>query len=322
MRRRLTLLLVLVAVQAAAGETVSYAKHIQPVLADRCYSCHGPEKQKGELRLDSVEAIRKGGKNGAVLVPGDVAKSTLYSLTILPQGDDDIMPAKGDPLTQLQTDRLRDWIAAGASFDGSAAVVAATAPEAAPVQLGPTTIDLASAKLAKPDAAALTALGAAGAVIAGIGGGGNALDIDLSHLGQPLDAALLKQLERVAGNVFWLDLRGSAITDAGLATVAKCRNLQRLHLDRTAITDAGLAQLAGCTSLTYLNLVGTSIGDAGLAHLARFKQLERLYLWQSKATDAGIGKLAAALPTLGINRGPGFSTVVVPDPDAPGRRRR
>src|SRR4051812_46420077 len=67
----------------------TYVKDIQPILADRCYSCHGPEKQKGDLRLDSPAAIRKGGKNGVALVAGDPAKSTLYSLTLLPAGDDD-----------------------------------------------------------------------------------------------------------------------------------------------------------------------------------------------------------------------------------------
>jgi mono/diheme cytochrome c family protein len=304
-----------------AADTPTYAKHVQPILADRCYSCHGPEKQKGELRLDSVEAIRKGGKNGPILTPGDPAKSTLYSLTILPAGDDDIMPAKGDALTQAQTDAIRDWIKAGAVFDGVTGVAAKPEVVAGPVHLGPTDIDLVAAKLSKPDASAIKALTEVGGIVTPIGGSGAALGVDLSHLAAPLDASHLKQLERIAANVFWLDLQGSAITDAGLATVAKCRNLMRLHLNRTVVSDAGLATLKGLASLEYLNLVGTSIGDAGLAHLAGLTRLQRLYVMGTKVSDAGVAKLTATNATVTINRGPAFSKVDVPDADSSRRRR-
>ena len=48
-----------------------FETRIRPVLADRCFECHGPEKQKAALRLDSAEAIRKGGDSGRPLVvPG------------------------------------------------------------------------------------------------------------------------------------------------------------------------------------------------------------------------------------------------------------
>jgi mono/diheme cytochrome c family protein len=316
----------LLSAQMIAADAPTYAKTIQPILADRCYSCHGPEKQKGDLRLDSPEAIKKGGKNGAVLTPGDPAKSSLYSLTLLPAGDDDRMPAKGDPLTSAQTDALRDWIKAGAAFDGVAVATAAPAaakPEPANlVHLTPSDIDLISAKLGKPDASAVKALTDAGGIVSALSSNGNALDVDLSHLMAPLDAAMLKNLDRVAANVFWLDLQGSAITDEGLQTVAKCHNLMRLHLDRTAVSDRGLAALKSLGELTYLNLVSTPIGDTGLGHLANLKKLTHLFLWQSKITDAGVDKLKAALPSLVINRGPGFSTVTVAEPEDGGKKRK
>lgn len=306
-----------------AAETPTYAKSIQPILVDRCYSCHGPEKQKGDLRLDSPEAIKKGGKNGAILTPGDPSKSTLYTLTLLPAGDDDRMPAKGDPLTQAQTDALRDWIKAGASFDGVANPVAVKPePASGPVHLGPSDVDAASAKLSKPDPSVVKVLSDVGAIIRPLSSNGAALDIDLSHLSEPLSAAHLKQLEQLANNVFWLDVQGSALTDAGLASIAKCRNLVRLHLDRTAITDAGLGQLKSCSGLTYLNLVGTAIGDGGLKHVAELKHLERLYLMQTKVTDAGVAALAKANPSLQINRGPAFSTVKVEEPEGGEKRRK
>src|SRR5690349_12812728 len=50
---------------------------VRPVLVEKCFSCHGAEKQKGGLRLDSREAMIKGGDSGMALVPGEPQKSAL-----------------------------------------------------------------------------------------------------------------------------------------------------------------------------------------------------------------------------------------------------
>src|SRR3989442_3890292 len=56
---------------------VTYAKDIRPILEESCFRCHGEERQKGDLRLDSLQAVLKGGEDGKVLVPGDSKKSVL-----------------------------------------------------------------------------------------------------------------------------------------------------------------------------------------------------------------------------------------------------
>jgi mono/diheme cytochrome c family protein len=119
---------VLGSVTGAQAEGVSFAEKILPVLKERCFSCHGPEKAKGELRLDSVEAINKGSEHGAVLVPGKPEESSFYKLLVLPKDDPDIMPAKGDPLTEEQTKAVFDWITEGANFGDWKAEEAAPAP--------------------------------------------------------------------------------------------------------------------------------------------------------------------------------------------------
>ena len=68
--------LALAAVPAGhAADKVDFAKDIQPLLQQHCVKCHGPEKQKGKLRLDSKQAALTGGKGGPSIVPGDAAKS-------------------------------------------------------------------------------------------------------------------------------------------------------------------------------------------------------------------------------------------------------
>src|ERR1043165_7497783 len=54
---------------------VDFARDIQPILSKFCYECHGPEKQKGGLRLDQKAAALKGGDSGPLLVPGKSVES-------------------------------------------------------------------------------------------------------------------------------------------------------------------------------------------------------------------------------------------------------
>ena len=99
-----------------AKAEVSFEKHVQPVLASACLSCHGEKKDKGELRLHTLEDLLKGSEYGKVVVPGNPEKSSLYTSTVLPPDDDDIMPAKGELLTSDQANALKEWIAAGAKW--------------------------------------------------------------------------------------------------------------------------------------------------------------------------------------------------------------
>jgi hypothetical protein len=62
---------------AAKQEAVTFEKDIQPLLKESCVGCHGDRKQKGDLRLDSLEATLKGGEHGKAVVPGDAAKSSI-----------------------------------------------------------------------------------------------------------------------------------------------------------------------------------------------------------------------------------------------------
>ncbi|HYG35992.1 MAG TPA: DUF1549 domain-containing protein, partial [Clostridia bacterium] len=99
----------------AAQREVDFAKDIQPMLADRCYSCHGPEKQKADLRWDSKASVFKGGENGPVLVPGKSTESRVVHL-VAGLEPDSIMPPKGDRLTDEQIGLLRAWIDQGANW--------------------------------------------------------------------------------------------------------------------------------------------------------------------------------------------------------------
>ena len=100
-----------------AADPPTFSKVIGPLLANRCTTCHGPDRQKKGLRLDSAEGVKKGSESGAIFVAGDPGKSEILRRTTLPNGDSNRMPAKGAMLTKQQTDDIRAWIVAGAKFD-------------------------------------------------------------------------------------------------------------------------------------------------------------------------------------------------------------
>ena len=88
------------------SDPVDYVRDILPILDHRCFKCHGPEKQKGKLRLDLREPSL------TVIVPGDASRSKMVELLIA--GEDERMPRDGEPLSKAQIRLIRTWIDQGA----------------------------------------------------------------------------------------------------------------------------------------------------------------------------------------------------------------
>ena len=82
----------------------------------KCLSCHGPEKQKGQFRIDQRESLLKGGESGvAAVVPGDPGKSGLFRMILLPVTHEEVMPPAGKQrLADADILAVFRWIQAGA----------------------------------------------------------------------------------------------------------------------------------------------------------------------------------------------------------------
>ncbi len=96
-----------------AAEAVDYKRQVKPLLAERCYACHGVLKQESELRLDTGEAARAGGLSGGAIRPGQPDSSLLIQRVT--SHDDDRMPPEGERLSADQIQLLRSWIEQGAT---------------------------------------------------------------------------------------------------------------------------------------------------------------------------------------------------------------
>ena len=119
----------------AAAVQVDFARDIHPLLEDHCVKCHGPEKQKGGLRLDNRTSALQGGDEGKVIVAGKSAESRLIHLTSGLEPDTR-MPPEGAPLTAERIGLLRAWIDQGAPWpdDGRSPQVRSSHWSLQPVQ--------------------------------------------------------------------------------------------------------------------------------------------------------------------------------------------
>ena len=92
------------------AQKADYAKVVQPMFDAQCVSCHGPKKEKGKLRLDTLEATLKGGKNLAFVI-GQPNDSMLLARVFLGRTAGDVMPPKEEhPLTEKQKEALYAFV--------------------------------------------------------------------------------------------------------------------------------------------------------------------------------------------------------------------
>ncbi len=109
-------------VGAAEDPGSFFDREVKPVLAEHCFKCHGPEKQKGGLRLDAKALMLGGGDSGdPAIVAGDSAESPLVA-RVNSTDPDEMMPPKGERLNAGQIATLRRWIDDGAHWPGSSEV--------------------------------------------------------------------------------------------------------------------------------------------------------------------------------------------------------
>jgi mono/diheme cytochrome c family protein len=291
-----------------ASAEIDFNKDIKPILEQRCVKCHGPDKPKGGLRLDTREGWIKGTKSGKIVEPGKADKSDVMGNLTAEKDDPTRMPNEGDPLTKEQIAKIRDWINEGLKWP-EGLVLKAAGDTGKPV----TAPEDAGLPISAAEKAAVEKVQKAGVFAMRLAQNTNLLRVDFSQHKEAAKDEVLALLKDMP-NLTELGLGNTAVTDASLAHLKACTNLSRLQLQNTKITDAGLENLKGMQKLVSLNLYGTAVTDKGLEHLKGLKKLRSLYLWQSKATKEGALELCKAIEGLIANLGPDGDITYPPRP--------
>lgn len=300
------------------NEALVYQDIVKPIFKQKCEQCHNASKMKGNLRMDEVSLLQKGGKHGAIFEPSDADGSELIKRILLPEADEEHMPPKGkNQITENELTILKWWIQQGASFDKKVSQLAQT-DEIKPIltSMGGTLNAASQVKqdrfdveeniltksVSKVEQADIERVKKSGGLILPLSQNNNY--IELTFLNNPKFSDKEDALISVApAQTLWLKLSNTQITDNSCTQISKLNNLTRLHLENTKITDAALTSILTLQNLEYLNLTNTSITDKGLATLAALKNLKKIYLWKTKTTMIGIENLKKKLPNLVVEVG-------------------
>jgi mono/diheme cytochrome c family protein len=263
----------------AASPDSFYAQQIHPILDANCVSCHGASKTEGKLRLDSYDSLIKGGKDGAVIVPGNAEKSMLLERISLPPDNQHFMPAEGrPPLKPDEVAAIRAWIQQGASPSASQIAGITRTEKAKELPLRPVG-DYSKwmneiHQMQQSQGAKLVPVSSKpsdGLILSTVDVAGNFGNTQLA------------QFEKFGPYIVEADLARTTVTDASFETLGRFANLRSLHLEGTAVTGNGLAKLSGLSQLAYLNLSDTKVTSAALDALKAMPSLRHVYLFNTPA---------------------------------------
>jgi uncharacterized membrane protein len=255
-------------------------------LARRCIECHGPDQQKGGLRLDVAADLL------SVVEPFDAPASELMRRVLLPASHADFMPSEGEPLRDDEVLALRNWINAGAPLAAVEEARAEVEQAAASREERLASVAAASGALLVPLAPLDSSLG---------------LRADLSRGDEAVDAAHVAALADVAQQIVELSFAGRDIEAGAFDALPELAAVHTLRLERATVAGAPLddaaarAALAHTPNVERVVLHGTAIGDGLVDALIALPQLAELFVADTRLSAAALARLAARTPPIAVH---------------------
>ena len=289
-------------IQQVALEDAEVFQHVvMPIFEAKCISCHKEGKTKGELRMDDLNALKKGGESGPFLIPGDPENSTFLQKIHLPLENEEHMPPKNKTqLTEEEIELLRVWVASGASFDQKVTDLEDQSPlfvlasqkftvekhyifdPASESDIRSLTNFFRKVKPTYPESPAL----------------------EVAYYGaSSFDPNSLKDLKKVKTQVVKVNLNRMPLSEVSLGFLEDLKNLEELQLNFTGIKPEQLQVLEKVPSLRKLAISGNNLGAKSLEPLSRLTQLTHLYFWESGLSQNEQEKLQAQLKKTKIDFG-------------------
>ena len=267
------------------GPETFYGASIHPIFARQCVTCHGRNKHKANLRLDSFEAVMRGGEHGPVIKAGDLKSSELFRRITLSPSDDDFMPKEKRPLASSDLKLIEQWIAAGASGtlrQDAVQNVGSSTPTVAEV----TFEDFDPVTVAKQRAVIAPIVGQLQQQLPNVlvyqSRGSSAIVVNAAWMQAKFGDDQLAAFSPVADHIVSADFSNTAITDKSANGIAAMTHLRVLRLMHTRIGDASLPSFGSLNELESLSLFDTQVTPGALAALAHLPKLQHIYVSSAK----------------------------------------
>jgi hypothetical protein len=283
------------------AEAVIFDHMVQPILREKCMSCHNGRKAKGELVMETPDAILAGGKNGPLWDSANYEASLLLKRIHLPESIEEHMPPEGkSQLTDEEKEVLEAWIASGASFQ---ALAAETAPDQPLYQIAQAKFNVNKAydfKAADPEL--VESLNSNYRIISPVALNSPALTVTFFS-SEAFASDQLKELEKIRTQVVELSLNKIPVKDEDLSLLVSFENLEKLHLNFTSVTDKGLASLAKLSHLQELSLSGTAVTASGISGLKSLSTLKKVFIWNTGIEATEVSQLLEVFPDVSFESG-------------------
>jgi hypothetical protein len=295
-------------------ERVSFSL-VAEILSANCVRCHGPERDRGGIRLATLEEVHD------VIDPGFPNDSLIVEVIRLPEDDPLHMPKNKPSLPEEDIRTIELWIKqlgeesealpepidegpiderpAEEQTDEQATESPGPAPTAPQLPPEPSRT-YTDAELQARDQAMLT-LRERGAIARRISEQSQDIEVlvleSRAEFGDD-DAQLLPPL---ADFIVRLDLTATGVTDAALERIGRLSRLRALRLGETAISDDGLDALTDLDRLERLDLHLTGVSANGVRPLLNLPSLRTLHLWETRVERTALGDIPAHLEITGLN---------------------
>ncbi|WPU92272.1 c-type cytochrome domain-containing protein [Mucilaginibacter sabulilitoris] len=287
---------------ASIESAMIYEDVVAPILQRKCAQCHQGGKQKGNLSVESLQTLLKGGKNGPAVVAGKLSESELYKRITLDPEHKDFMPADGKPpLTKTEVLIIKWWIAQANAVQGKTIAQLKNSDsikskigaylgfnndaggeegEKGFIQAINPDIPL------QADTMLVNRLRTKGLMVRMMLKKPIMLDVTLPANSGIKMADIQADLMPLAKNIIWLNLSGNNFTDKDLAILRSFTNLEKLRIEKNPVTDGVSADLLSLKHLQAVNLNETKITGQTVANLKKNPGIKRIYTWGTAVKQA------------------------------------
>jgi hypothetical protein len=260
-----------------------YEKAVQPILIDKCISCHGGEKIKGDLELTSIEAIQKGGKHG----------NQFLERIHLPLSDEKHMPPKDSrQLTNEELTIFTKWMELGGNlnkplkeFNKKDSLYILATQYIAP-------------SFDKPkEQANLKDYNSNYVSVQYDFNGSDKINVRFFQAAF-YNTENLKKLDKIKEQIISLNLQNMPLQKADIDLISGFINLEKLNLNFTKLKIQDLQNLANLKKLKSLSLVGLKIENDKLESIIKGNNIRKVQLWNEGLSSASINSLIAKYPNI------------------------
>jgi hypothetical protein len=292
----------------ALGEACVFHELVVPILEDKCMACHGAERAKGKLKMNSYAALLKGGSKGACFIPGDLDSSLMIQRINLPLEDIKRMPPKDKAqLTAQEAAFLEWWVLA--ALPEAQLIDTITFPKEQQIYVQSIIgkdPKATQAREAKAQTKRLLKIYAEfqkdfpGVLVQSILGEPHFELSSVSMLGYD-EVTVRAALEPLAGNLIRIDWNRRSLDVAWNDLFCKADGVEVLNLTDTVFAKADFLKLfASMSQLKKVNLTGTQLSDTQILSLPFNIDIETMVLTDTNLTENGYRKLMSNLPNTEI----------------------